>query len=77
MIEILKDLFIRIADSLPDLGLKLRQADMKDTPVDFVKKTVFTSFYMTTGLILFLVAVFSQAKFFILIFYMLTAVFGL
>ena len=67
MIKILKDLFIRIADTLPNLELKLKQADMKDTPIDFVKKTFFTSFYMTTGLILFMAAIFSKAKFLVLI----------
>ncbi|MBR9692201.1 type II secretion system F family protein [Candidatus Woesearchaeota archaeon] len=36
---------------------------MKETPEEFVKKTFFTSFYMTTGLSLFLFAIFSKVKF--------------
>ncbi|MBD3355192.1 hypothetical protein GF361_04370 [Candidatus Woesearchaeota archaeon] len=36
---------------------------MKDNPEEFIKKTFFTSFYMTTGLIIFLIAVFSKFKF--------------
>lgn len=35
---------------------------MKETPEEFVKKTFFTSFYMTSGLIFFLVAVFSKLR---------------
>ena len=62
MIEILKPTFFRIAKSLPHLDLKLKQAGMKETPVQFVKKTFFTSFYMTTGLTVFLLAIFSKFK---------------
>jgi len=40
---------------------------MKETPVEFVKRTFFTSFYMTTGFILFLAAVFIKIKFLIVI----------
>ena len=67
MIKILKNHFFRVAKSLPDLDLKLKQAGMKETPEQFVKKTFFTSFYMTTGLILFLAAAFSKAKLLIVI----------
>ncbi|MBW2964738.1 type II secretion system F family protein [Candidatus Woesearchaeota archaeon] len=45
-------LFKRIANSVPGLGLKLQQAGMHDTEVDFVKKTVFSAFYLTTGLVI-------------------------
>ncbi len=62
MIKILKDFFFRITKSFPELGLKLKQAGMKDTPEEFVKKTVFTSFYMTTGLTILLIALFSKIK---------------
>lgn len=36
---------------MPDLELKLRQAQMADTPVYFIKKTIMLSNYMTFGLI--------------------------
>ena len=45
------------------MGFKLKQAGMKETPEAFVKKTFFTSFYMTTGLTIFLIAIFSKIKF--------------
>jgi pilus assembly protein TadC len=41
----------RIANRIPELNIKLQQAGMPDTGVDFIKKTVFSSFYMTTGVI--------------------------
>ncbi len=44
-------IFIRVARVFPGLSLKLKQAGMPDRPEDFVKKTVFTSFYMTTGVV--------------------------
>ena len=62
MIKILKNFFFRIAKSFPTLTLKLRQAGMKETPEEFVKKTFFTSFYMTTGLIVFLIAILFLEK---------------
>ncbi|MBW2996252.1 type II secretion system F family protein [Candidatus Woesearchaeota archaeon] len=62
MIKILKNVFFRITKSFPTLGLKLKQAGMKETPEEFVKKTFFTSFYMTTGLTIFLIAIFSKFK---------------
>ena len=65
MIKILGSFFLRIANSFPSLALKLKQAGMKDTPLKFVKKTFFTSFYMTTGFILFLAAFFAKARFLI------------
>lgn len=45
-------LFKRISNSVPGLGLKLQQAGMHDTEVDFVKKTFFSAFYLTTGLVI-------------------------
>jgi pilus assembly protein TadC len=46
------DLFFkRIANAIPELGIKLEQASMPDSPVAFVKKTVLTAFYLTTGLV--------------------------
>jgi len=40
----------RIAKGLPGLNIKLNQAGMDDTPEEFVQKTIFSAFYMTTGL---------------------------
>jgi flagellar protein FlaJ len=56
-----------ITSSFPALNIKLRQSGMKETPGEFVKKTFFTSFYMTTGLVLFLAAIFSKIKFLVVI----------
>ncbi|MBW2965601.1 type II secretion system F family protein [Candidatus Woesearchaeota archaeon] len=67
MIKILASFFKRIADSFPSLALKLKQAGMKETPPAFVKKTFFTSFYMTTGFSLFLAFIFSKTRLFLII----------
>jgi len=40
---------------------------MKESPIEFVRKTCFTSLYMTTGMSIFLLAVLSKIKFFIVI----------
>jgi len=40
----------RIAKGLPGLNIKLNQAGMDDNPEEFVQKTIFSAFYMTTGL---------------------------
>ncbi|MBW2997475.1 type II secretion system F family protein [Candidatus Woesearchaeota archaeon] len=40
----------RIAGKIPELGLKLQQAGMPDSEEEFVKKTMFSSFYLTTGI---------------------------
>lgn len=47
-------LFRIIANSLPGIQLKLKQAGMREKPEDFVKKIFFSAFYMTTGLFLIL-----------------------
>lgn len=65
MIKILESFFLRIAKSFPSLAARLKQSGMKETPVELVKKTFFTSFYMTTGFILFLAAIFAKARFLI------------
>jgi flagellar protein FlaJ len=67
VIKIKSSLFLRIAKSIPSLEFKLKQAAMKDTPVSFVQKTFFTSFYMTTGLVLFLAAIFAKVRFLVVI----------
>jgi pilus assembly protein TadC len=55
-------LFFRISRRFPELKLKLRQAGMKDTPEDFVKKTILSSFYMTTGIVLLFASILAKFK---------------
>lgn len=45
-------LYQRFAKTFPMLKAKLKQAGMDDKPEDFVKKTIFSAFYMTTGLVM-------------------------
>lgn len=52
----------RIAGRIPGLGLKLQQAGMPDTPVEFIRKTVFSAFYMTTGIVVVLAVLFAKAE---------------
>ncbi len=40
----------RVARLFPGLIVKLQQAGMPDTEVQFVRKTLFSSFYLTTGI---------------------------
>jgi len=54
------NIFERIAKSFPGLNIKLRQAGMKQTPVEFVRKAAFASFYLTTFVIFMLGAVFLK-----------------
>ncbi len=54
MIEIAHALFQHIAERIPELKLKLRQAGMDDKPEEFVKKTVLVSLYMAVGVFVFL-----------------------
>lgn len=48
--SIAKILFARIADSIPHLRFKLKQAGMNIKPEDFVKQTFLSAFYLTAGL---------------------------
>ncbi len=52
----------RLADKVPDLRLKLQQAGMPDTPVDFIRKTVFSAFYLTTGIAVVIAILMSKAN---------------
>jgi len=45
----------------PGLNLKLLQAGMYEEPEEFIKKTLLSAFYMTTGLMMFLAAVLSRS----------------
>ena len=53
--------FKRIARNIPGLATKLKEAGINQAPEEFVQKTAFTSFYMTTGLTMFLGAVLAKA----------------
>lgn len=54
MIEIAHAFFVQIAERIPNLKLKLRQAGMPDKPEDFVRKTFLVSVYMSIGVFVFL-----------------------
>ena len=85
MIYISNVLIKRIARALPGINTKLKQAGMFDTPEEFVKKTLLSTFYLTTGITALVVTVFTQLEvlsgiiyfafplfmFFIMFFYML------
>jgi len=45
---------------LPGLSQKLKMAAIKETPQEFIKSVVFTSFYMTTGFLIILAAILSK-----------------
>lgn len=60
MILITNIIFDRIARSLPNLKISLKKANIPDKAEDFVKKTVLTSFYMTTGVFVCLFLVLSK-----------------
>ncbi|MBW2992655.1 type II secretion system F family protein, partial [Candidatus Woesearchaeota archaeon] len=53
--------FKRIARNIPGLATKLKEAGINQTPEEFVKKTAFTSFYMTTGITMFFGALSAKA----------------
>jgi archaeal flagellar protein FlaJ len=53
-------IFRRIARSIPGLAIKLKEAGINQTPEDFVQKSAFTSFYITTGVTVFLGAVLAK-----------------
>ncbi len=48
------NLLLRISKATPGLRAKLRQAGMEDKPDNFIRKTVLSAFYMTTGIVVFL-----------------------
>jgi len=54
-------IFKRIAKNVPGLATKLKEAGINQTPEEFVQKTAFTSFYMTTGITLFLGSILAKA----------------
>jgi len=60
----LNTLLQRTSKLFPSLKLKLKQAGMGDKPEDFIKKTFFSAFYMTTGLIVLLFLVLAKLDIF-------------
>ncbi len=57
------DLFYKkIAGRIPNLSIKLQQAGMADTDVEFVKKTFFSAVYMTTGIVISLALLLSKVN---------------
>ena len=56
-------IFKRIADRIPSLGSKLQQAGMRMKPEEFIKKTFLSAFYMTTGIMVFLLGILSRTSF--------------
>lgn len=62
MVSIPHRIFKKFAEHFPGLRLKLKQAGMPETPEDFVKKTLFSAFYMTTGIALFLLGIFAKLE---------------
>jgi len=55
-------LFKRIAGKIAGLSMKLQQAGMPDTDVEFVKKTFFSAFYMTTGIVVALTVLLTKVN---------------
>ncbi|MBI4439261.1 type II secretion system F family protein [Candidatus Woesearchaeota archaeon] len=49
---------------MPGLAMKLKQAGFLDDPAVFLQKTAMSAFYITTGLMLVIVSVFSRLDFF-------------
>jgi archaeal flagellar protein FlaJ len=54
VIDIVHAFFQHIAERIPDLKPKLRQAGMQDKPEEFIRKTFLVSVYMSVGLFVFL-----------------------
>lgn len=50
----------RIAKSFPMLKARLKQAGMGDRPEDFIKKTFFSAFYVTTGFVVLLFLILAK-----------------
>jgi len=52
----------RIVRTLPGINIKLKQAGMFDTPEEFIKKTILSAFYLTTGITALFVTVLTQLE---------------
>jgi len=64
----------KIARNIPGLEVKLKQAGMTETPEEFIKKTLFTAFYLTTGIMIIMWAFLVQLHVVISFLYFLTPV---
>ncbi len=58
-------LFKRLAHTLPNLELKLKQSGLNLKPEQFVKRTFLSAFYLTTGLLLISVGFLAKAPAFL------------
>ncbi len=54
--------FKKIARGMPGLDTKLMQAGLKDTPANFIKKTIITASYLTVGLVFSVSLVLSKTE---------------
>ncbi len=64
----------RIAKGIPGLALKLKQAGMSYTPEQFVKRTLLSAFYMTTGVTFLLGSIMAKLEIFLSALYIITPV---
>ena len=62
MIKIIDRIIQRVSKTFPNLSLKLKQAGMTYSTEDFIKKTIFSAFYMTTGLSIFIWMILSKVS---------------
>ena len=62
VIYISNKLIKRIAKSMPGLRTKLIQSGIIDTPEEFIKKTLLSTFYMTTGISVLVLTIFAQLE---------------
>ena len=56
----LNTLFQRVSKAFPMLKIKLKESGIEERPEDFIKRTVISAFYMTTGLVLVLFLVLAK-----------------
>ena len=57
----LNQIFRRIANSMPELHLKLQKAGMHMKPEEFIRQTVLSAFYLTTGAMIFFLGIFARS----------------
>jgi len=62
VIYISNKLIKRIAKSMPGLSTKLIQSGIIETPEEFIKKTLLSTFYMTTGISVLVLTIFAQLE---------------
>ena len=55
-------IFQKIAKSSPFLKVKLKQAGIDMKPEDFIKRTMLSAFYMTTGIFVFIFLILARLK---------------